>query len=102
MVKSMGYKTFRFSNAHEFIEWMQAKSHYPNCILLDLNMPLMNGTEVYNKLKQEFSDLKFIIMTGNYENNDHSDFEIAPNVQLLLKPFGIDKLQNTLSTFLKE
>jgi signal transduction histidine kinase/CheY-like chemotaxis protein len=100
MVKSMGIKTFPFSNADSFLDWMRAQSHYPNCILLDLNMPHMSGIEVYTKLRADFQNLNIIIMTGYYENMANSDLEKDINVRILMKPFGIDKLQHSLNSYL--
>jgi hypothetical protein len=39
-------------------------------------------------------------MTGYYENMANSDLEKDINVRILMKPFGIDKLQHSLNSYL--
>src|ERR1700753_3738843 len=51
-----------FSSPGEFIEFM--KSHSPDCVLLDMNMPGMSGVEVQDKLREMTSRVPIIFGSG--------------------------------------
>lgn len=40
---------------------------FPDIVLLDINMPVMDGTETLQRLKEEFPDLKVIMLTMHNE-----------------------------------
>ena len=54
-------------------------------IILDENMPVMNGYEAAIKLKEINSKVKIVSISGNKENNDIYDY-------ILTKPFDLEKL----------
>jgi DNA-binding NarL/FixJ family response regulator len=49
------------SNGREAIE--QFRKHQPNLVLMDLQMPDMNGTDAMIAIRNEFPDARFIILT---------------------------------------
>jgi DNA-binding NarL/FixJ family response regulator len=49
------------SNGREAIE--QFRKHRPNVVLMDLQMPDMNGTDAMIAIRNEFPDARFIILT---------------------------------------
>jgi len=44
------------------------KAHNPNVLLLDLNMPGTNGLAILPRLRQDFPELRILILTGRDEN----------------------------------
>jgi DNA-binding NarL/FixJ family response regulator len=49
------------SNGREAIE--QFRTHHPDITLMDLQMPLMNGTEAILAIRKEFPDARIIVLT---------------------------------------
>lgn len=49
------------SNGREAIE--QFRSHRPDVTLMDLQMPLMNGTDAIAAIRQDFPDARIIVLT---------------------------------------
>lgn len=68
----------------------------PDIVLVDINMPVMDGLEFIRTVKEKKSNVKFIILTG------HSEFNYARQaLQLcvenyLLKPIDEDELKKAL------
>jgi DNA-binding NarL/FixJ family response regulator len=52
---------FEASDGLELIENLKTKQ--PQVILLDMDMPNLNGLETLNKLRDEYPSIKFIILT---------------------------------------
>lgn len=49
------------SNGREAVE--QFRAHVPDVTLMDLQMPLMNGTEAILAIRQDFPDARIIVLT---------------------------------------
>jgi two-component system response regulator YesN len=73
-----------------------AASTRPDIALLDINMPLMDGITLTEKLKETVEGISIVLITG------HSEFEYARRALKLgvedyvLKPFRKDELLSTL------
>ena len=74
----------------------KAKDSPPDVLLTDINMPLMDGLELVEKMLEEHPDLDVVLITG------HSEFEYARKaIQLgvcnyIVKPFEKEELILTL------
>lgn len=60
---------FEAQNGAELLELLNIAKPLPDVVLLDINMPVMDGVEATKKIKQLFPGLKIIILT--MENNEH-------------------------------
>src|SRR5215470_16547804 len=49
------------NNGHEAIE--QYRSLRPDVLLLDLNMPVMNGVDALNRIREEFPKARVVVLT---------------------------------------
>lgn len=56
----------KLKNGKEVIEYL-ASNDVPDVILLDINMPYMNGIEVLKILKEEYKSIKVIMLTVENE-----------------------------------
>lgn len=78
------------------------KEKAPDILLLDINMPLINGLEVVKKIRQEDHNTRIILLTA------HSSIEyLLPATELkltkyLIKPFIGDQLFDALETAVAE
>ena len=56
------------AEACDGIDWMEKlKEQIPDVLLLDINMPRMNGLEVLQKIKDEKIDVKILVLTVHNE-----------------------------------
>lgn len=62
----------------------------PDVILLDINMPRMNGIEFLKVIREDkkFKDLKVFIMTTSSEGNDRSEAEKLGISGYIIKPLN--------------
>lgn len=56
-----GYQTFDFSNAEEFLS--SPIVDHPSCLILELNLPRMNGFDVMDALKARGCAIPVLILT---------------------------------------
>jgi len=98
-----GYLPFLAENGFDALE--QAKSVLPDLILCDIQMPLMNGYELLNRLKSEpaLSKIPFVFMTdvnvGEYDLRKGMDLGAD---DYLTKPFTMEDLVNAVESRLRK
>ena len=59
------YKVRTASNGEEAIKLI--KEELPNIVLLDINMPVMNGIETLKHIRENYGDLPVIMITAEIE-----------------------------------
>jgi len=55
---------FEASNGLELIDYLKNSNNYPDIILMDLKMPLLNGVEATKIIHKEFPVIKIIALTS--------------------------------------
>ncbi len=69
---NLNHKLYEAENGEEAIKFLEGKSNTPDIILLDLNMPRINGIEFLKILKQngDFKHIPTIILTTSCNQKD--------------------------------
>lgn len=70
---------------------MEAASHNPDIILLDLGLPDMDGMEVIRKIRS-WSDVPIIIISARSEDSDKVEALDAGADDYLTKPFSVEEM----------
>lgn len=95
LLRGAGYHTKLWSSGAEFLSG--AKRNEPACVILDIQMPKLNGLEVRQAMAKEGFDQPVIIMTG------HGDVELAVKamkagvIDFIEKPFDRDNLLGSIT-----
>jgi two-component system OmpR family response regulator len=94
-----GYATLRARNGEEALD--QTRKHRPSLIILDVNMPKLNGFDVANKLNALKIDIPIIFLTARHSREDVvSGLKIGAD-DYIKKPFGIEELLLRVSAVLR-
>jgi len=70
---------------------MQASSHNPDIVLLDLGLPDIDGIEVIKKIRT-WSEMPIIVISARSEDNDKIEALDAGADDYLTKPFSVEEL----------
>lgn len=75
-----------------------------DAIVCDLKMPLLEGDMFYESIESTMPHLckRFVILTGNAENDRYSSFLRHACVQVLSKPVASDQLLDALQNVLAQ
>lgn len=70
------------------------KTHTPDIVITDINMPELNGVQMADKIRVIKPDVKFIVLTGNsgklvLQDSDEKGFEFEHNI---VKPVSFQEL----------
>lgn len=70
---------------------LEASSHNPDIVLLDLGLPDMDGVEVIHNIRT-WSNLPIIVISARSEDNDKIEALDAGADDYLTKPFSVEEL----------
>jgi FixJ family two-component response regulator len=87
LLTAQGYTVKCFTSAEEFLT-----QHHPTqvgCVLIDLWMPGMGGSELLQRLRESRSLLSVIIISGLFDSTAIEEIERA-FVPLLAKPYEVE------------
>ena len=87
--------------AIEFLNQAKILNDLPCLIILDMNMPLMNGYDTYKSIKKDsaLSRLPIVLFTTSINDKDVYNWE-KENVRMIIKPPGFHELIERIKTIL--
>ncbi|HEY5555605.1 response regulator transcription factor [Acetobacterium sp.] len=97
-LKKEGYEGFGAANGEEALNLWAEKQ--PDCIILDVMMPIMDGFEVLEEIR-ETDNVPVIMLTARREENDKiQGFEVGAD-DYVTKPFSPRELMVRIKALLK-
>jgi PAS domain S-box-containing protein len=102
MLQMFGHEVQAAYNGQTAVE--TAVAYIPDCVLLDIGLPDMNGYEVARRLRQlpQTKDVWLIAMTGYGQDSDRKLSQEAGFDHHLVKPAEPQKLQDLLESLAKQ
>lgn|SRR5512135_955250 len=102
LLRSMAMDAETFSSGQQFLDLLDAMpSFQPDCLILDVQMPGMNGLEVQERLTTSGNTVPVIFITAHDEVGVREKALAAGAVAFLRKPFNDELLIKTLHEALK-
>lgn len=88
-------------NGREGLDILAQEEHDISIILMDLNMPVMSGTETLPVMAEQYPDIPVIMLTGSREVDDAVNAMKNGATDFINKPFEPDRLVITIENALK-
>lgn len=101
VLEEFGYVVIMAENGKEALEIVDSEPGRFDAAIVDMMMPIMNGTEVVKALKEKLPDLRIITVSG-YQK-EHELITVEENLvdAFIPKPFSAETLLRTLSGVLR-
>ncbi len=96
---SAEYQVQSYENGTDFLQALQSSDFEdgtPTCLLLDFQMPVINGVEVQNELRAINCEIPIIFISGNALQQDVIDAWKGGAVDFILKPFTAQQISDAL------
>lgn len=94
LIESFGYRAAAFQSAESFLSFSQRDD--TSCLLLDVQMPGMNGLELQKHLTTEGCTVPIIFITAFHEGESCRRAMEGGAVAFLAKPYGDEQLLQTI------
>jgi FixJ family two-component response regulator len=102
LVRSLSMDGETFSSGQQFLDLVDAMPSFrPDCLVLDVQMPGMNGLEVQDRLATSGNAVPVIFITAHDEVGVREKALAAGAVAFLRKPFDDNLFIKTLEAALK-
>jgi two-component system cell cycle response regulator DivK len=101
LLEMEGYQVLEAVCGKEGIE--KARQNKPDIILLDIELPDMNGLEVIKVIKKdpEINPIPVVAFTGHNQHEEQEKFLVAGFAGFISKPFDIKTFPQMVAKFLK-
>ena len=96
---SREYETICFDNGESFLDAfyeLETNLEKPTCILLDFQMPGLNGVEIQGRIRELNSRFPIIFISGNAQNTDIINAWRGGAVDFILKPFSASQISEVI------
>ncbi len=102
LVRSLGMNAETFASGQQFLDLIEAMpSFHPDCLVVDVQMPGLNGLEVQERLATNGNPLPVIFITAHDEAIPRERALAAGAVAFVRKPFQDELLIKTLRVALE-
>jgi len=102
IIKKLGYDVMTAGSGKEAIEIYKENQDKIDLIILDMIMPVMEGGETFDKLKEINSNVRVLLSSG-YSINSHAYKIMAKGCTgFIQKPFYMKELSQKIAAILKE
>jgi CheY-like chemotaxis protein len=97
MLERLGYETVEAENGQEGVELYRQHQDRIQLVLLDMIMPVMDGTECFNILRQINPKVRVIISSGFSRDADLNDLKQRGLCGFIRKPYNMTELSKIVS-----
>jgi DNA-binding NtrC family response regulator len=98
MLEMGGYSVEAANNGQEALE--KLKSGRFDMLVTDINMPIMNGVELFNKTREEFPGMPVIFVTAHGKDKIVIEAMKVGLADYIEKPFKMDYVLKTVQEHL--
>ena len=94
LIRTEGWQPEAFASAQEFLD--RPRALVPNCLILDISLPGLNGLDLQKRIIAERTDLPIIFITGHGDVPKTVQAMKAGAVEFLTKPFNDEAILSAI------
>jgi PAS domain S-box-containing protein len=100
MLTELGFKVLQANDGKEALQLYQSKQEQIALVLMDLNMPRLNGEEAFHEMRRIDAQVRVILSSGFSEQEVTQKFLGQGLAGFVQKPYSLDTLRDALSRLL--
>ncbi len=102
MLLEIGYTVSSCTNGMEAVQFYRQHGSTIDLVILDMNMPVMNGIDCFRELRSLDEDVKVIITTGYSFQSETQQIIMAGVAGFIPKPFKLSSLSSEIQKALED
>lgn len=99
LLEYMGYTVIAFENGESFLEQIDTLS--VDLLLLDIQLPGIDGLEVLQQLRPKYPELPVIVISASSVRGILAKAGDYGANQVILKPYSLEEVMSSIRTLLK-
>ena len=96
MLSGLGHQAILADSGYEALKLLE-QSPLPDLIFMDIQMPVMSGTETLSLVRKRYRDIKVVAQSAHALVGDRDRFLNDGYDEYLPKPFSMDQLARIIS-----
>ena len=100
MLEKLGYTTLEAEDGQAGVEIYRQNHDTIDLVILDMIMPVMDGTNCFYQLKKINPDIRVIISSGFSRDADLQSLKQAGLMDFIRKPYNLIELSETVARVL--
>ena len=100
ILEENGYSVFEAADGEEAMETFNANKNAIELMILDVIMPRRNARDVYEAVKKERPDMKFLFVSGHGQETINQSGIQGENITILTKPASLPQFMKTVREIL--
>ena len=96
--EQLGYVVAEAENGSAFLDLLNL--HQPDLVIMDIEMPVMNGLEAIKQGLQQQPKLKFLVLTMLNEKTNYAEIIYAGAMGFVLKTAGKKEFERAINTIM--
>ncbi|MBW1670147.1 MAG: response regulator [Deltaproteobacteria bacterium] len=100
ILEKIGYRVLSAKDGEEVLELYRNNKDEIDIVLLDMIMPNMSGSEIYDRLKEINPEVKVLLSSGYSIDGEATEILNRGCDGFIQKPFNIKKLSEKLGAIL--
>ena len=97
LISAMGHRVVKFSNGYEALKYLE-QSPLPDLVMLDVEMPVLNGTDVLRMIRERYSKVRVIAQSAHALHGDRKRFMEEGYDGYLPKPYSVEQLSGVIAS----
>jgi len=97
----LGYEVLLAENGREGVKVFKAHQDMLDLVILDMNMPVMDGRDMFKELKKIRPDVKALLATGFTLNGEVQELMDQGVMGFIQKPFRIEEISKAVGTLME-
>ncbi|WP_167505857.1 response regulator [Desulfosediminicola flagellatus] len=98
MIRNMGYPVITALNGVDAVELFTTNKKNIGMVLLDINMPEMNGVDAFQHIRTLCQEVKVVIVSGCLNDTKREQLSPLSPTAYIDKPISFDALSGVLSS----
>jgi CheY-like chemotaxis protein len=87
ILEDAGHEVVEAGDGAEAVRCFEDRDGAFDCVILDLEMPRMDGAQALEEIRRSRPDVPVVILTGHGEDEVEGRFDGVPGLVVLCKPF---------------
>jgi CheY-like chemotaxis protein len=92
ILQCLGYQVIVARDGLEAVTLYRDRLHEIDLVILDVQMPRLNGPQAFEQIRTLNRDVKVLVVTGSYSEDIANDMLAQGVAAILQKPYQVDQL----------